>query len=288
MCSSFPTPIRGVGVAFVPTRADKMRVLAEDVDFFEVAPESFCDELPRSGGRPPQLRLHPGETEFAMSLINPRPLAVHGSALSIGSPGGFNDAYIAMLEVLATRYPFAWHSAHLSFSWIDGHHLGAQLPLPRTREAADMLSQRAREIQARIGAPFLLENTTHFLPDVPSETQWDEVEFLNEVAIASDCGLLIDIDALEDACRMRGDDPDDALERLDLLRVEQLHVRPDTERTDAQWRRLGRIVRRAPYLRGIVSVPSHDDLDPDHLAAFRRELRRLRELTTNTKQEICA
>lgn len=288
MCTSFGRPIRGVGVAYVPTRADKMRVLADAVDFFEVTPEAFCDEHPRGEARPPRLSLNRGETEFALSIVAPRPFTVHGTGLSIGSPGGFNDAYLAMLEELADVQRFAWHSAPLSFSWIDGHHLGAQLPLPRTREAADLVSVRAREIKDRVGRPFLFENTTHFLPDVPSEQPWDEVTFLNEVAIASDCGLLIDMDALEDACRLRGDDPDEALERLDLLRVEQLHVRPDAERTDAQWRRLGRIVRRAPYLRGVVMVPGHDDLDPQRLPACQRELARLRELTSVTKQEICA
>ena len=57
---------------------------------------------------------------------------------------------------------------------------GVPLPLPSTREAANLVAGRAAAIQRRYGVPFLLENPAHYLPDLPADPEIGE-EFVNRL-----------------------------------------------------------------------------------------------------------
>lgn len=60
------------------------------------------------------------------------PIALHGVALSIGSVGGPDVAYLAQLRALADRIEPLWVSDHLCWTGVHGHHLHDLLPLPYT------------------------------------------------------------------------------------------------------------------------------------------------------------
>ena len=92
-------------------------------------------------------------------------ILVHGIGLSIGSADGWNESYFQTLDTLFNAVPVQWHSEHLGYTTVDGQFMGTMLPLPRTQEALDLLSDRCERIGARYGVPFLLENVAPLLPD---------------------------------------------------------------------------------------------------------------------------
>src|SRR5262249_25519710 len=125
--------------------------------------------------------------------------------------------------------PSAWHSEHLAFlsTAAPGGPVvptGVPLPLPFTDEALDLVAPRAAALGKRYGVPFLLENFTYYLPDLPRDHGWDEVAFLNALTERSGCGLLLDLYNFHcNALNLRFD-PIEALGRLDLSRVVEIHV----------------------------------------------------------------
>ncbi|MFX8542978.1 DUF692 family multinuclear iron-containing protein, partial [Acinetobacter baumannii] len=86
------------------------------VDWLEVISDNFL--VP--GGKP----LHVLET-----IRSAYPIALHGVALSIGSVGGPDAAYLAQLRALADRIEPLWVSDHLCWTGVHGRHLHDLLPL---------------------------------------------------------------------------------------------------------------------------------------------------------------
>jgi hypothetical protein len=190
-------------------------------------PESLCTEKRTEHGvalRPIARRFD----EFRRALDD-RPVVIHGIELSIGSACGWNDAYVRLLDALREEISFEWHSEHLAYHLAAGadgetRNAGVPLPLPSTREAADLVSPRAAALMARYGVPFLLENTVHYLPDLPGDPGWGEWDLLRAVAETSGCGLLLDLFNLRCHAINLGVDPLEALARLPLDRVVEIHV----------------------------------------------------------------
>jgi uncharacterized protein (UPF0276 family) len=103
-------------------------------------------------------------------------------------------------------------------------HVGVQLPLPFTEEALAVVAPRATALTARYGVPFLLENTTYYLPGLLTDGGRDEVAFLNDLTERSGCGLLLDLYNLHCNAVNFGFDAVEALSRLRLDRVVEIHV----------------------------------------------------------------
>src|SRR5690606_17457030 len=126
------------------------------------------------------------------------PLIVHGLSLSIGSASGWNESYLQLLEKLQVENKFCWHSEHLGFLDIvtpegENFHAGSQLRMPFTSEAINLLVPRIRMLTEKFQSPFVLENTTYYLPGIAFDGM-DEVDFLNALCGLSDgkFGLLLD------------------------------------------------------------------------------------------------
>lgn len=132
------------------------------------------------------------------------------------------------MDQLLAVVPVAWHSEHLGFTHVNGRFLGTMLCLPRTEEALDLLTQRARAIVERYPLPFLLEHVVNLLPDPPASMS--EADFLNQLAYASGCGLLLDAYNLECHAHNQGSHLGDFLAELDLGLVGEIHVAGGYER----------------------------------------------------------
>jgi len=186
------------------------------VDYLEVDPEVVAE---LHGGRP---RIQPRALELVAEAARRVPIIVHGTGLSIGSHGGYSDAYLRLLDELLTVATPAWHSEHLGYTEVDGEFLGTMLTLPRTRQAADMVCERVADIQARYPFPFLLENIIRLLPDERAE--YSEAGFLNAIVRSTGCGLLLDIYNLECDAHNNGFDIPRFLDELDLDAVREFHL----------------------------------------------------------------
>jgi uncharacterized protein (UPF0276 family) len=191
------------------------------VDFLEITPDTIAIA---SNGHPkiPEQTLADLE-RYALDVG----IVVHGVGLSIGSADSWAEDYLRLLDQIVERVPIAWHSEHLGYVRVGGQHLGTMLPMPRTTEALDLVSERVERLGVRYGLPFLLENVVGILPDAPAE--YSQAGFLNALADRSGCGLLLDLYNLECDAHNNGLDIGEFFSELCVNRVREIHMAAGVE-----------------------------------------------------------
>lgn len=219
-------PKLGVGINYHWDFAPLITSNPQLIQFIEVSPDMLCEEILADGRR--SLRFEARKLADLKRLTQQFPVIVHGLGLSIGSARGWNQDYVNMLDQYAQQQQFYWHSEHLGFTLAQGDsagedHAGLLLPLPFTREALALLEPRIQHLCKRYGVPFLIENTTYYLPDF-SGNDWNEIEFLNQLLTNTDCGLLLDLYNFYCNALNFGFDPACALMQLQLDRVVEIHI----------------------------------------------------------------
>lgn len=259
----------GVGINYHWDFQDLIRTHLDSIDYIEVSPDIFCEEI-IAADNSRRFQLDARKLQDALTLGTCCPVIVHGLGLSLGSASGWNADYLSMLDQYAEQQHFFWHSEHLGFTLVknqDGSedHAGLLLPMPFTADALDLLCPRIQHLCARYSAPFLIENTTYYLPNFSSDAQaWDEIDFLNQLLTRTDCGLLLDLYNFYCNALNFGFDPYLALSRLQLDRVIEIHVAGgvthegflldvhSSEVPEAVWELLERLLPRLPNLCAIT------------------------------------
>ncbi len=194
-----------VGIAYRPTLAPWVASRPEAIECLEVTAEDFY-------------RI--GES-LLRRLADLCPLVVHCARLSLGTPGPIEPDELSWLaRVVAAADPL-WVSDHVGFSRTAEVDLGWPVPVVPGPESLAAIVGHAREIQARLKRPFLVENIVHFLP---AHGVHAESELLNELCRSSGCGLLLDVTALAVNARNHRFDPRHWLRALAIEHVVQLHV----------------------------------------------------------------
>lgn len=292
-----PPPKLGIGVSYHPVLREALDASHDLIDFVEISPDILCYERVIAGQR--QLDYHPTMLDEALRWIASRPMVVHGLGLSIGTVEGWNDGYLRILDRLYARQAFVWHSEHLGFLLTTSPagqplHAGVQLPLPFTEEALDVVVPRAVAVSERYSRPFLLENTTYYLPGLPADHDRDEIAFLNDLTTRSGCGLLLDLYNFHCNAVNFGFDALAALARLRLDRVVEIHLAGGVSRNgflmdvhsnvvpDAVWTLLEWVVPRAPHLAGIIYELLEPALPIVGAAGIRQQLERARSIWEQT------
>ncbi|MBV9827223.1 MAG: DUF692 family protein [Alphaproteobacteria bacterium] len=261
-----PRPL-GIGFSYLPAfPAEFYRT--ELLDFVEMTPEKLCRA--RWDGGFFKLDLVSEKIDTAQQACHDLPLVVHGIELSIGSAAGWNGGYLEMLDRFQERWPFRWHSEHLSYQTIPrdaggATSIGTPLPLPGGMEAVQLVGERAREINRRYGVPFLLENPAHYLRELPYESPiGDEFDLMAAVTDHGECGQLLDLHNLYCNAINHGFDLSAALDRIALDRVSEIHVAGgrwesrfwvdahDSLVPEPVWNLLAATLPRCPNLAGIV------------------------------------
>lgn len=277
-----PRPIAsaplGVGLSYLPGLPESFW-RSGGPEFVEITPETLC-QARREDGRV-RLDVDPARLDRARRTCDGLPIVVHGVELSIGSAHGMNHSYLEMLDEFEHAWPFRWHSEHLSFQTVrddDGNDrdVGIPLPLPATEEAIALVGGRARGIAARYAVPFLLENPAHYLAELPTDPGVDdEFGLMNRVLDVAGCGQLLDLHNLYCNAVNFGFDPLDALGRLGLERVVEIHLAGGSWRdgflTDGHdgrvpepvWDMLDQVLARPSAIAGVVF-----ELLDDHVGAF--------------------
>jgi uncharacterized protein (UPF0276 family) len=150
------------------------------------------------------------------------PMSLHGVGLSLGSSDPLDALHLERLGRLVRRIEPALVSEHLSWSSIDGTHANDLLPLPFTREAAAHVAARVGELQDRLGLRLLVENVSSYL-EVPGG-EMPEWDFLCEVARASGCAILLDVNNVYVNSVNHGFDPRHYLAAIAPAMVAQYHL----------------------------------------------------------------
>jgi uncharacterized protein (UPF0276 family) len=156
------------------------------------------------------------------------PVVPHGVRLSLGSAGAPDPGRVGHLGGLAERLGAPLVSEHVAFVRGGGLEAGHLLPVPRTRDALDVLAANVRLAQAELGVPLALEHVAALLEWPAPEL--DEAAFLTELLERTGALLLLDVANLYANARNHGGDPLVFLDRLPLERIAYVHVAGGVER----------------------------------------------------------
>lgn len=208
----------GAGIGLRREFYEELPRMHRALDWVEIIPENFL----LNGGRP----------QRALDACAERWKVVpHGVGLNVGGPDPLDTDYVARLRALIERVDAPFFSDHLCYSRLGGVYLHDLLPLPFSEEAVEHVVPRVREVMARVGRPFLLENPTYYarMPGGPLS----EADFIRHVAEEADCGLLLDVNNVWVNARNHGYDARAFVDALPLERVAQVHLAGHEQRPEA-------------------------------------------------------
>lgn len=214
----------GTGIGWRPEIADGIEALP-GIDWVEVVAENIC----------------PGHLPDSLLRLRARGTVVvpHGVALGLGGAERPAPERLTALAECAEALGAPLVTEHIAFvragggdSGLPRMEAGHLLPVPRTRDALDVLCENIRIAQDALPVPLAVENIAALI-SWPDE-ELSEGEFLAELVERTGVGLLIDAANLHTNRVNRGEDPVAALDRLPLEALAYVHVAGGVER-DGVW-----------------------------------------------------
>ncbi|GGX81957.1 DUF692 domain-containing protein [Streptomyces anandii] len=214
----------GTGIGWRPEIADAVEHMP-GVDWVEVVAENVC----------------PGHLPESLLRLRARGVTVvpHGVSLGLGGAEGPDEGRLAALAERAEALGSPLVTEHIAFvraggalTASPGLEAGHLLPVPRTRDALDVLCENVRIAQDALPVPLAVENIAALL-SWPGE-EMTEGQFLYELADRTGVRLLIDVANLHTNHVNRGEDPAAALAELPLEAIAYVHVAGGFER-DGVW-----------------------------------------------------
>jgi len=197
------------GLGLKPQHFDAALAAPADGLWLEIHPENYM----AAGG--PRLAW--------LDAIRARhPLSLHGVGLSLAADAVPDPDHLARLAALVARTEPARVSEHLAWSAWRGAYHPDLLPFPRTSEALARIADNVRRTQDALRRPILVENPSHYLHLEGHD--WDEIEFLVELARRSGCGLLLDVNNVYVGARNLGYDAAAYLDAFPGALVEEIHL----------------------------------------------------------------
>ncbi len=214
----------GNGIGWRPEIADAVERMP-GIDWVEVVAENVC----------------PGHLPESLLRLRERGVTVvpHGVSLGLGGAGRPDEGRLAALAERADALRSPLVTEHIAFVRAGGTptaspsiEAGHLLPVPRTRDALDVLCENVRIAQDALPVPLALENIAALI-SWPGE-EMTEGQFLYELADRTGVRLLIDVANLHTNHVNRGEDPAEALAGLPLEAIAYVHVAGGFER-DGVW-----------------------------------------------------
>ncbi|WP_338315841.1 DUF692 family multinuclear iron-containing protein [Streptomyces bohaiensis] len=214
----------GTGIGWRPELASGIAGMT-GLDWVEVVAENIC----------------PGHLPEPLRALRERGVTVvpHGVGLGLGGADRPSPARLVRLAHVAAELDAPLVSEHIAFvrsggpSTGDGRvEAGHLLPVPRTREALDVLCENVRIAQDSLPVPLALENIATLVA-WPDE-ELTEAQFLGELVERTGVRLLIDVANLHTDRVNHGRDPAAVLAALPLEALAYVHVAGGVER-DGLW-----------------------------------------------------
>ncbi|WP_296818003.1 DUF692 domain-containing protein [Brevundimonas sp.] len=177
--------------------------------WFEVHPENYM-----VAGGP---RLH-----WLRRIRDRHPLSLHGVGLSLAGDERPDRDHLARFRSLIDRFKPCLVSEHLAWSRRGGVYHPDLLPAPRNGEVLGLVCAHINETQDALGRRLLIENPAGYL--ALADHQWDEVDFLVEIARRTGCGLLVDVNNVFISAANLGLDPEAWIDRVPAALVGEIHL----------------------------------------------------------------
>ncbi|CRZ18799.1 DUF692 domain-containing protein [Mycolicibacterium neworleansense] len=166
-------------------------------------------------------RVHP-DPALAELVARGVPVIPHGVALSLGGAEPVQPKRVRRLAACVQALGAPLVSEHIAFVRAGGIEAGHLLPVPRTREALDVLAANIGRTRRELPVPLALENIASFV-EWP-ESDLTESEFLTELVERTGVLLVLDVANVYANARNRGRDPLRELARLPVEQVAYSHV----------------------------------------------------------------
>ncbi|MEU3085113.1 DUF692 domain-containing protein [Streptomyces massasporeus] len=214
----------GTGIGWRPEIADAVERMP-GIDWVEAVAENVC----------------PGHLPDSLRRLRERGVTVvpHGVSLGLGGADRPDAGRLTALAERAQALGSPLVTEHIAFVRAGGPltaspHLeaGHLLPVPRTRDALDVLCENVRIAQDALPVPLAVENIAALIC-WPGE-EMTEGQFLYDLADRTGVRLLIDVANLHTNHVNRGEDPSKALAELPLEAIAYVHVAGGVER-DGVW-----------------------------------------------------
>ncbi len=205
----------GVGLRSVHY-ADVLEGRVSGVDFFEAISENFMD----SKGRP-RIILRKVREKF--------PIALHGVSLSIASTDPLDYKYLSGLDELYQEIDPIRTSDHLCWTGVLGKNGHDLFPIPYTNEAIEHIVNRIDEVQNYLRRELIFENVSAYLGF--NESEMSEWEFVSQILEKSGAGFLCDLNNIYVNSFNFDFNPFEYLKRIDLKKIQQIHLAGFTDRT---------------------------------------------------------
>ncbi|MFI9628409.1 DUF692 domain-containing protein [Streptomyces sp. NPDC052042] len=214
----------GIGIGWRPEIADAVETLP-GIDWVEAVAENLCT----------------GHLPDALLRLRERGVTVvpHGVSLGLGGAERPDAGRLAALAARTELLGAPLVTEHIAFVRAGGPRTasprleaGHLLPVPRTREALDVLCENVRITQESLPVPLALENIAALL-SWPGE-ELTEGQFLAELVERTGVRLLIDVANLYTNHVNRGEDPATALDALPVEAIAYVHVAGGVEK-DGVW-----------------------------------------------------
>ncbi|MBV2354225.1 DUF692 domain-containing protein [Streptomyces sp. J2-1] len=214
----------GAGIGWRPEIAEAVERMP-GVEWVEVVAENIC----------------PGHLPDSLVRLRERGVTVvpHGVSLGLGGAEPPAEDRLRALAERAEALGAPLVTEHIAFVRGGGAltasaplEAGHLLPVPRTRDALDVLCENVRVAQAALPVPLALENIAALF-SWPGE-EMSEGRFLAELVERTGVRLLIDVANLHTNHVNRGEDPATALAELPVEALAYVHVAGGHER-DGVW-----------------------------------------------------
>lgn len=201
--------LKGTGLSLRQEFCHELAALSpRPVNFLEIIPENW---MQMGGWRAKQLH------EFSEHY----PLIAHGLSLSIGGPGPLDLEFLKALREFFTTHHIIHYSEHLSYNHDEQGRLYELLPIPFTKEAANYVSKRIRQVQDCLGLQIALENPSYYC--APGQ-EMTEIEFIKSILHEADCLMLLDVNNVYVNSMNHGYDPHVFIQQIPTNRIAYVHV----------------------------------------------------------------
>ncbi|MFJ6833787.1 DUF692 family multinuclear iron-containing protein [Streptomyces sp. NPDC091209] len=214
----------GTGIGWRPEIAEAVERMP-GIDWVEAVAENVC----------------PGHVPASLLRLRERGVTVvpHGVSLGLGGADRPDESRLVALAERAEALGSPLVTEHIAFVRAGGPltaspllEAGHLLPVPRTRDALDVLCENVRAAQAALPVPLAVENIAALI-SWPGE-EMTEGQFLYDLADRTGVRLLIDVANLHTNQVNRGEDPAKALDELPVEAIAYVHVAGGFER-DGVW-----------------------------------------------------
>jgi uncharacterized protein (UPF0276 family) len=150
------------------------------------------------------------------------PVSLHGVGLGLGSAVPLDQEHLSRIVDLVERIEPILISEHLCWGAVRGRHLNDLLPLALTEEALQRVSENVERVQDAVARPILIENVSTHLRF--RDDMFAEIDFLNQLARRTGCGILLDVNNLYVNQCNHGEDAMLALDTVMPANVAEIHL----------------------------------------------------------------